>query len=229
MTALNSMQMSEARTIAKCVAGDPLGFEALYHRHKRQVYTLCHRIVNSADVAEKLTYEAFMQAFRTISSFGGEMAFSAWLIRLTLSLILNYLQNKTQAEVALNEPKQEDTQEKQPGEEGVHLIRSLDRVTLEESSTALPQVYKIVLILHDIEGFQHNEIAEMMNSSVADSKAQLHKARMKLRLILENKQVKRQSSDGLLILEDRRLSTGDLETGGGGSQVRGRLDGTASA
>lgn len=133
--------------------------------------------------AEDLAQEAFLQLFRKISTFRGESAFSTWLHRMTVNVVLMHLRKKGLPVVSLEETIEtdEETQKKELGGEDVKLTGSIDRLQLQRAIDRLPPGYKMVFVLHDVEGFEHNEIAEMVGCSIGNSKSQLHKARLKLR------------------------------------------------
>ena len=178
---------TEAEAIERAKAGDAVAFEALYAMHKRRVYSLCLRMVSNTAEAEDLAQEAFLQLFRKIATFRGESAFSTWLHRLSVNVVLMHLRKKGLNEVSLDElmePQQEDGPKKDVGAKDNVLAGSIDRVNLERCIESLPPGYRIIFVLHDIEGYEHNEIAEMMGCSIGNSKSQLHKARMKLRDLL---------------------------------------------
>ena len=180
--------LTEAEAIERAKAGDGAAFEALYSLHKRRVYSLCLRMVNNTAEAEDLAQEAFLQLFRKIGTFRGESAFSTWLHRLSVNVVLMHLRKKGLNEVSLDEmmePQQEDGPKKDVGSRDNVLAGSIDRVNLERCIENLPPGYRIIFVLHDIEGYEHNEIAEMMGCSIGNSKSQLHKARMKLRDLLK--------------------------------------------
>ena len=173
--------------IRKAQAGDVSCFEALYARHKRRIFSLCLRMTGNHAQAEDLTQEAFLQLYRKIASFRGESAFSTWLHRLSVNIVLMTFRKRGVAEVSLEqtlEPQQEEGPVKEMGMRDDVLHGSIDRLTLEKAITGLPPGYRIIFVLHDIEGYEHNEIAEMMSCSIGNSKSQLHKARMKLRTLL---------------------------------------------
>jgi RNA polymerase sigma-70 factor (ECF subfamily) len=182
--------MTEAEAIAGCIAGDQRAFEALYNLHKRRVYSLCLRMVGNPAAAEDMIQEAFMQLFRKIGTFRGESAFSTWLHRLTVNVVLMNIRKKGIEEISLDqEPEDEnlDLPKKEYGGDDLNLVGTVDRVTLEKSIAELPKGYRSIFVLHDIEGYEHNEIAGLMRCSIGNSKSQLHKARMKLREILQRK------------------------------------------
>ena len=174
---------SETQVIERAQRGDETAFAALFESHKRRVYSLCLRMTANTAEAEDLTQEAFLQLFRKIATFRGESAFSTWLHRLVVNVVLMHLRKRGLQQVSLDEP---DTSQDEPvrrdfGDEDRRLMKSVDRLGLERAIAKLPGGYRTVFILHDIEGYEHNEIAEIMNCSVGNSKSQLHKARLKLR------------------------------------------------
>ena len=180
---------AEAQAIAAASSGDAAAFEQLYHAHKRRVYSLCLRMVGDAAEAEDLTQEAFLQMFRKIGTFRGEAAFSTWLHRLTVNLVLMRLRKKGLWTSSLDDPgpDPDDSRPLEIGTPDATLAGSVDRLTLERAIEALPPGYRIIFQLHDVEGYEHREIAGMMGCSVGNSKSQLHKARMKLREFLHLK------------------------------------------
>jgi RNA polymerase sigma-70 factor (ECF subfamily) len=179
----------EAEAIAAAKLGDADAFAKLYELHKRRVYTLCLRMLGNINAAEDMTQNAFLHLFRKIESFRGESAFSTWLHRLTVNLVLMQLRKKGLNLVSLEEtinPTDEDAPKRDFGSRDQVLAGSLDRVALERAVAALPPGYRMVFILHDVEGFEHNEIATMLDCSIGNSKSQLHKARLKLRELLRH-------------------------------------------
>jgi RNA polymerase sigma-70 factor (ECF subfamily) len=186
----------EAEAIAKAQAGDAQSFEMLYSLHKRRVYSLCLRMLGNVAEAEDLTQEAFLQLYRKIGTFRGDSAFSTWLHRLAVNVVLMHLRKKGLPQVSLEEtlePSQEDGPRKDIGERDLVLSGSIDRVALERAVENLPPGYRLVFVLHDVEGYEHNEIADMLSCSIGNSKSQLHKARMKLRDLLRTGQRKEES------------------------------------
>ncbi len=137
---------------------------------------------NTAE-AEDLTQEAFLQLFRKISTFRGESAFSTWLHRLAVNVVLMHLRKKGLQQISLDEmdTSQDEPVKRDYGSDDRRLTGSVDRIGLQKAIADLPPGYRAVFVLHDVEGYEHNEIAEIMNCSVGNSKSQLHKARMKLR------------------------------------------------
>ena len=183
MTDPKQEKLTEAEAIERAKQGDEVAFEALYHLHKRRVYSLCLRMVSNPAQAEDLAQEAFLQLFRKIGTFRGESAFSTWLHRMTVNVVLMQLRKKSLPQVSLEETIESDyeTQKKELGAEDMKLSGSIDRLQLQRAIDRLPPGYKTIFVLHDVEGFEHNEIAEMVGCSIGNSKSQLHKARLKLR------------------------------------------------
>ena len=180
-------KVNEAEAIERAKQGDEAAFEVLYHLHKRRVYSLCLRMVSNPTQAEDLAQEAFLQLFRKIGTFRGESAFSTWLHRMTVNVVLMHLRKKGLPVVSLEETIEtdEETPKKELGTEDVRLTGSIDRLQLQRAIDRLPPGYRTVFVLHDVEGFEHNEIAEMIGCSIGNSKSQLHKARLKLRDVLK--------------------------------------------
>jgi RNA polymerase sigma-70 factor, ECF subfamily len=146
-------------------------------------------MVGNTAEAEDLAQEAFLQLFRKIATFRGESAFSTWLHRLSVNVVLMRLRKKTLAETSLDETAEPDDESSGPrkdiGGPDLRLSGSVDRVNLERAVEQLPPGYRSVFVLHDVQGYEHNEIATIMNCSIGNSKSQLHKARMRLRELLQ--------------------------------------------
>jgi RNA polymerase sigma-70 factor (ECF subfamily) len=158
-------------------------FEIIYQRHHRRVYSLCLRMTNSQTEAEDLTQEVFIQLFRKAGSFRGDSAFSTWLHRMTVNQVLMHFRRRS----VKNEKVSDDGE---MPEQTVHGTANpdrmpvVDRIALKKAIAELPNGYKNVFVLHDIEGYEHEEVAKMLKISVGTSKSQLHKARLKLRGLL---------------------------------------------
>jgi len=183
-------ELTEAEAIERAKQGDAEAFQVLYDMHKRRVYSLCLRMTANTAEAEDLAQEAFLQLFRKIGTFRGESAFSTWLHRLSVNVVLMHLRKKGLPVVSLEETTQstggeEDTPKKDFGAEDVALAGSIDRLQLRKAVDSLPPGYRTIFVLHDVEGYEHNEIATIVGCSIGNSKSQLHKARMKLRDLLK--------------------------------------------
>jgi RNA polymerase sigma-70 factor (ECF subfamily) len=180
-------ELNEAEAIERAKLGDAQAFQALYDKHKRRVYSLCLRMTANTAEAEDLTQEAFLQLYRKIATFRGESAFSTWLHRLSVNVVLMHLRKKSLPVVSLEETTQgeDDTPKKDFGAEDLALAGSIDRLQLQRAVDDLPPGYRTIFVLHDVEGYEHNEIATIVGCSIGNSKSQLHKARMKLRDLLK--------------------------------------------
>ena len=180
---------SEAIRLAR--EGDPQAFERLYKLHSRRVYALCLRFAGNPTDAEDLLQEAFLQLFRKIHTFRGESKFSTWLHRLAVNVILMRRRRKRHPEVSLDETNESDGTDSRPvidpGGPDLRLNGVIDRVNLNKALDELPDGYREMFILHDVEGYEHNEIAEILDCSVGNSKSQLFKARLRLRELLREK------------------------------------------
>ena len=185
-----SSHVSEAIRLAQ--QGDAGAFEIIYQQHCRRVYALCLRMVRDPVEAEDLVQDVFMLLFRKIRTFRGESAFSTWLHRLAVNLVLMRLRKKSPPMVSIEATVDLDDGTSLPsidiGAPDLLLEGSIDRVNLERCIERLPAGYRAIFVLHDIQGYEHSEIAEMIGRSVGNSKSQLHKARMRLRELLHEVQ-----------------------------------------
>jgi RNA polymerase sigma-70 factor (ECF subfamily) len=184
---IKNKDLSEAEAIERAKQGDAEAFELLYDLHKRRVYSLCLRMTANTAEAEDLTQEAFLQLFRKIATFRGESAFSTWLHRMAVNVVLMRLRKKGLPLVPLDDPieSEEEAPKKELGAVDPALAGSVDRMELQRAVEALPPGYRSIFVLHDVEGYEHNEIADLVGCSIGNSKSQLHKARMKLRELLK--------------------------------------------
>jgi RNA polymerase sigma-70 factor (ECF subfamily) len=143
-------------------------------------------IGNTAE-ADELTQEVFLLLFRKIHTFRGDSAFSTWLHRLAVNIVLMRLRKKTISETPLEDNERAEEFGQPPKEFGapdLSMMGSIDRLNLQRAIAQLPRGYKQIFMLHDVEGYEHHEIAELLGVSTGNSKSQLHKARMKLRKLL---------------------------------------------
>jgi len=179
--------MAEPDAIRGAQAGNSACFEVLYHQYKRRVYSLCLRMISEPAEAEELAQEAFLQVYRKIHTFRGESAFSTWLHRLVVNVVLMHLRKKVLPQLPLEEllqPRGEDEPRREFGEQDSTLRVANERVVLERAIAYLPPGYRLIFVLHDVEGYEHKEIADMLGCTVGNSKSQLHKARLRLRALL---------------------------------------------
>src|SRR5580700_9973480 len=159
-------ELSEAEAIRRARDGDRSVFEYLYRLHSRRVYAVCLRMVGNPAEAEDLTQEAFLLLLRKIHTFRGDSAFSTWLHRLAVNLVLMHLRKKQLPVVSIE--ANSDTDENtgsltiDVGAPDLLLEGSIDRINLERCIEQLPAGYRTMFVLHDIEGYEHNEIAELL-------------------------------------------------------------------
>lgn len=180
--------LTEAEAIERAQTGDAEAFEFLYKMHSRRVYALCLRMTGNPVEAQDLTQDAFLQLFRKIKSFRSESSFSTWLHRLTVNIVLMKFRKKRHPEVSIDEPLGADDETPgfrlEMGGPDLRIHGTLDRMRLDRAIENLPDGYKIIFVLHDIQGYAHEEIAEILGCSIGNSKSQLHKARLRMRELL---------------------------------------------
>ena len=178
---------SEGQLVVRAKEGDEQAFSALFERHKRRVYSLCVLMTSDASLAEDLTQDAFIQVFRRLDTFRGDSAFSTWLYRVAVNTVLMSLRKRQPRQVSLDEPICADSSllPREYGREDPQLEGAIDRIALARAIEKLPAGCRTILVLHDVEGYGHHEIARLLRCSVGNSKSQLHKARFKLRESLE--------------------------------------------
>jgi RNA polymerase sigma-70 factor (ECF subfamily) len=181
--------ISEEEIVRQAQEGNAAAFEQLYRRYNRRVYSICLRILKNDGEAEDLTQDVFLQLFRKIHTFRGEAKFSTWLHRLTTNLVLMGLRKKRYPQVSLDAPLESGEEDSTPlmehGGPDPRLSGVLDHVNLSRAIEQLPDGYKEIFLLHDVEGYEHHEIAEILGCSAGNSKSQLYKARLRLRESLQ--------------------------------------------
>ena len=166
--------------------GDIAAFEELYQRHHRRVYSVCLRMLQNATEAEDLTQEVFIQLYRKIGSFRGDSAFTTWLHRMTVNQVLMHFRKRSVKYEKTTEEGETPTQVV-IGTENHQKMPIVDKIAIDNAINQLPPGYRNVFTLHDIEGYEHEEVARILGCSVGTSKSQLHKARLKMRKLLGNK------------------------------------------
>ena len=175
---------SERSLVQRAQEGDGQAFGTLFELHKKRVYSVCLLMTKDVAEAEDLTQEAFLQVFRTISTFRGDSAFSTWLYRIAVNTVLMKLRRrKSRAVLSLSEPVSPDSPSLSHdlGTCDSRLTSAIDRIALLRAIETLPQGCRTIFALHEIEGYQHHEIAALLRCSVGNSKSQLHKAKLKMR------------------------------------------------
>lgn len=165
---------------AMAAGGDRQAFERLYRRHVNRVYSLCARMVADRARAEELTQDVFVRAWEKLRLFRGESSFATWLHRLAVNVVLNERKTETRRRTRFEDAPEEGGMDAYAGVVGMVLAPG-ELLDLERAITRLPPGARRVFVLHDVEGFKHEEIAEMLGVTTGATKAQLHRARMLLR------------------------------------------------
>ena len=180
--------LTEAQAIGQAKDGVAAAFEYLYQAHCRRVYNLCLRMIKNPAEAEDLTQQVFLQLFRKISTFRGESGFSTWLHRVTVNIVLMYLRRRRPAEVLAEDLEGRTSNGEGSGEQGssdTSMSGTIERLNLMRAIRKLPCGYKQIFLLHDVIGYEHSEIAGLLGCATGSSKSQLHKARKRLRCLLQ--------------------------------------------
>ena len=206
---------SEAQWVARAQQGDEEAFKTLFELYNRRVYSLCLRMTRSAAEAEDLTQDALLLFFRKLPTFRGESTLATWLHRMVVNVVLMQLRKKRLQQVPLDEVEPgEDAPKRQYGTPDRRLGDCAVRLTLERAISRLPSGYRSIFVLHDIHGYEHAEIAELIGCSPGNSKSQLHKARLKLRHLLRSAETRleaaarrRKSSSPALVAAARGASS----------------------
>ena len=180
---------SRSDVVMRAQAGCHEAFSELYAMHNRRVFAICMNIVHDFALAEDLTQETFLQVHRKIASFRGDSVFTTWLHRLAVNSTLMHLRKRVLALVSLDQPigtYTEETEGRNVGERDLRQAGVVDRIAISRAVDKLAPGYRHVFLLHDVQGYDHQEIASMLNCSRGNTKSQLHKARRKLRTALES-------------------------------------------
>lgn len=169
--------MSDAQLIAAARKGDRRAMAALYTAHSGRVYSVVRRMVGDDHLAEDVSQDAWVRAFEKLHSFRGESSFGTWMHRLAVNSALNRLRRQSKR------PDVEAAAEKRTGPPAMDET-VLNQKLLSQALDRLSPGYRTVLVLHDVQGLTHDEIAERMGVAVGTSKSQLHKARARMRDLL---------------------------------------------
>lgn len=186
----NGRDASRDKLIRRAQAGDEHAFATLFQLHKNRVYSVCLLMTKDVTDAEDLTQEVFLQVFRTLGSFRGDAAFSTWLYRITVNTVLMKLRRRKSTQiVSLDEPVncESATLHHDIGRYDSNLTGVVDRIAIRRALEALPKGCRTIFALHEVEGYQHNEIAEHLDCSIGNSKSQLYKAKRRMRVLLFSK------------------------------------------
>lgn len=167
----------------RCRQGDAGAFEEMYRAHAGRLFSLILRMVGAAQDAEDLLQEVFLTAHRKLGSFRGESTLGTWLYRLAVNQCLDFLRGR-QNRMARATDSLDEEGAPEPAQAAPLVPPAVTRLDLERAIAALPQGCRTAFVLHDVEGLEHREIAQMLGVSEGTSKSQVHKARMKLRAAL---------------------------------------------
>jgi len=171
-----------ADDVARAAAGDRRAFERVYRLHVDRVFSICARMAGDRALAEELTQDVFVRAWEKLSLFRGESAFGTWLHRLAVNVILNHRKSDGRQRARLGGGDEDDGVDALPARLGPAPGDAMD---LEAAVAGLPPGARRVFVLHDVEGYKHEEIAGMLGITAGGSKAQLHRARLLLREALQ--------------------------------------------
>jgi len=166
----------ERRLVSRAQAGDMAAFEELYRRNVGRVYALCMRMAGDASLAEELAQDVFVRAWERLGTFRGESAFSSWLHPLTVNVALSERRARRRRVARVM-----TTDDLTPFEKPTRTSGPEAGLDLEKALAVLPPGARSVFVLHDVEGYRHQEIAEMTGVAEGTSKAQLHRARRMMR------------------------------------------------
>lgn len=173
-----------ADAVCLAQAGDQDAFSELYTQHKKRVFSICIRIVHDFSLAEDLTQETFLQVHRKLESFRGDSAFTTWLHRITVNTVLMHLRKRATPVISLDQLTANASEEHMGrgfGTRDLAQAGAVDRLAIDRAVATLAPGYRIIFILHDVEGFDHTEIAAMLKCTCGSTKSQLYKARRVLR------------------------------------------------
>lgn len=177
--------LTESEALRLAQQGNAAAFDFLYRRHSPRVYALCLRMVKNPTQAEDLTQETFLAVLRGIHAFRGQSAFTTWLHQVTRNTVLMCFRKKKLKETSLEEIAESDGENARPAKElGMldrHLEGTVDRMLLQAALAELSRGFRKALVLHDVHGYEHREIAAILGCAPGTSKSQLHKARIRVR------------------------------------------------
>ncbi|MGH9528709.1 MAG: RNA polymerase sigma factor [Terriglobales bacterium] len=191
---VSSRSETDLDLVKRAQQGDTDAFASLFYTHKARIYSVCLRMTNNTAEAEDLTQDAFLQVFRKLETFRGDSALSTWLYRIAVNTVLMHFRKKALKQVSLDEPYSQDAKQvrREYGTKDGRLSGSVDRIALTRAIKELPDGYRTIFLLHEVEGYEHQEIAQLLDCSVGNSKSQLHKAKLRIRELLGHAGVSRE-------------------------------------
>ena len=173
------MHSPDRDLVARCQRNEPGAFEELYRHHAGRVFNLAVRLSGSREEGEDLTQEVFVQVYRKLDTFKGDSSLGTWIYRLTTNHCLDFLRSRD----GRSQQRQERLGDRDFAAPATSPLRA-DRLDLERAIARLPLGYRAAFVLHDVEGFEHREVASLLGIAEGTSKSQVHKARLKLRELL---------------------------------------------
>jgi RNA polymerase sigma-70 factor (ECF subfamily) len=176
--------VNEPELIARVLAGDRLAGRELYDAHAPRVYRLAYRLTGDAELAREFTQDTFVRAFHRLADFRGDAAFSTWIHRITVTVVANAMRKVRRLRERETDLNDLDTAYPASGKEGARRIDPDLRERLAKAIDALPEIYRITLIMHDLEGYTHTEIADVLGVAEGTCKSRLSAARAQLRAAL---------------------------------------------
>lgn len=186
MSTITEQCNPDGKVVKRAQGGDVEAFASIFEEHKGRIYSVCLRMTNNAAEAEDLTQDAFIQVFRKLATFRGDSTLATWLYRVAVNTVLMHFRKKELRPASLDDPETLGPKGSRY-EYGVRddsLAGCLDRITLARVITQLPDGYRTVYLLHEVQGYKHQEIAGLLECSMGNSKSQLHKAKLRIRELL---------------------------------------------
>jgi len=173
-----SAPADDSRDVALAAAGDRHAFERLYKSHVNRVFSLCTRMSGSRIRGEELTQDVFVRSWEKLPQFRGDAAFSTWIHRIAVNMVLSDRKNQSRSSKRLVD---DDTERVEEPVARAYAPQYGDRMDIAAAIEMQPKGARQIFVLHDVEGYKHEEIAEMCGITSGGSKAQLHRARLLLR------------------------------------------------
>jgi RNA polymerase sigma-70 factor (ECF subfamily) len=177
----------ELALVDRCRAGDLAAFETIYRAHAGRLYSVACRVLGNPTDAEDLLQEIFLAAHRKLDTFRGESALGTWLYRLAMNLCLDHLRSRTTRSGQMTDALDDEYGLDDSGSRRL-AERTVAKMDLERAMAQLPEGCRTAFVLHDVEGLEHREVAEILGIAEGTSKSQVHKARTRIRMYLTQQQ-----------------------------------------
>jgi RNA polymerase sigma-70 factor (ECF subfamily) len=185
------VKSADLELVGRIRAGDGSAFEALYRQHASRLYNLASRMTGARGEADDLLQDIFLLAYRKLASFRGESSLGTWLYRLAMNHCLDVLRNR-QTRMG-HQTDSLDEPDAMPVASPAPALGAVRRIDLERAIASLPPACRAAFLLHDVEGFGHQEVGTILGVSEGTSKSQVHKARMRIRAYLASGPIRRES------------------------------------